>query len=84
MERLNSDFELMKILKTYMEMRRATLKTILLVSDAWGESIRIRGDLWLKASELPSVYISSNYLEIVDTIAKHLKSVRKIFGGLTF
>lgn len=83
-EKLNEDAELMRKLRNLVMVGGGTPWTHSIISDRWGESIRICGSLWLKTRELPSIYITPIYLSIVDRIGRHLREVRRSFGGLTF
>ena len=65
------------------EKGRSNLK-FTIFSDRWGESLRLSGNLWLEPVEMIGIYASKTYLEIVSEIFKHLKKVRRYFGGLTF
>jgi hypothetical protein len=83
-ERLNGDAKLMGALKTLVKGRIGSPLILSIISDGWGESIRIGGNLWLKTPDLLSVYTSQSYLGMVDRISYHLKGVRRSFGGITF
>ena len=83
-ERLNGDAEIIEALKILPKGKDGEPLALSIYSDRWGESIRIRGDLWVEASELPSVYVSPAYLVIINRIGGHVKEVRRSFGGLTF
>ena len=82
--RLNGDAEMMEAFKTLSKGKDGEPLGLSIFSDRWGESIRIRGDLWVEASDLPSVYVAPAYLGIINRIGGHIKEVRKSFGGLTF
>jgi hypothetical protein len=81
--RLNGDVDLGAAL---MELARALEApfTVSVVSDSWGESLRICGDAWLDAHNLPSAYLAPGYVGSVTRIARHIREVKRTFGGLTF
>ena len=81
--RLNGDVYLGAAL---MELARALEApfTVSVVSDSWGESLRICGDTWLDARNLPSAYLAPGYIGSATRIARHIMEVRRTFGGLTF
>jgi hypothetical protein len=83
-ERLNRDPELNKVLRAFTVGDDVTPPNIAVFSDSWGESIRIRGQPWLKAGDLAETYAAPAYLKIVNRIGQHVKGVRRLFGGLTF
>ncbi|MFB0543707.1 MAG: hypothetical protein ACETVR_02890 [Candidatus Bathyarchaeia archaeon] len=83
-ERINQDADLNESLRGFMERKRGSFLLLSITSDRWGESIRISGDLWLKPEELVSTYATPTYLWIVDRISRHIKEVRKVFGGIAF
>jgi hypothetical protein len=84
LERLRVDEELTKeiseILKAYREFPQA----LCIVTDRWGESLRISSGVWLSEVDLPRLYFNLSYLKIIQCICSHLRSVRREFGGLTF
>jgi hypothetical protein len=53
-------------------------------TDGWGESIRIRGDRWMRVEELRSLYLSPQYLKVADGVGRVIKETRRRFGGLSF
>lgn len=81
---LNRDAVLMESLRTFAEVRRGAPLTLSVITDGWGESIRVRGNLWLRDGELLAVYATPAYLRIVERICSLIKYVRRSFGGLTF
>ncbi len=83
-ERLNRDPELNEALRAFTMGDDVTPSNITVFSDSWGESIRIRGQPWLKAGDLAEIYAAPVYLKIVNRIGQQVKVVRRIFGGLTF
>lgn len=83
-ERLNRDPDLIKSLKTLTSGEGGAPPNLTVFSDGWGESVRIRGHPWLRARDLPAVYTAPSYLWIVSRIGRHVKEVRRRFGGLTF
>ncbi|MDH5792549.1 MAG: hypothetical protein OEZ44_10220 [Candidatus Bathyarchaeota archaeon] len=83
-ERLNQASELNEALRAFTVGDDITPTNITVFSDSWGESIRIRGQLWLKAGDLAEIYAAPSYLKIVNRIGQHVKEVRRMFGGLTF
>lgn len=83
-DKLNKERDLrIKIIEYLKEKDRSNLKFTIL-SDGWGESLRLSGNLWLEPVKMIGTYASKAYLEIVSEIFKHLKEVRRYFGGLTF
>ncbi len=83
-DKLNKDRDLrIKIIEYLKEKGRSNLK-FTIFSDRWGESLRLSGNLWLEPVEMIGTYASKTYLQIVSEIFKHLKEVRRFFGGLTF
>lgn len=83
-DRLNGDSELMGALHAHVGKLEKRPQTINVVSDIWGESLRICGGLMLDHKDLVNVYASPAYFDIVARIGRHLKEVRRSFGGLTF
>ena len=83
-EKLNRDSEMNEALGAFTVLDEATPPNITVFSDSWGESIRIRGQPWLKAVDLAELYVAPAYLKIVNCIGKHVKEARRKFGGLTF
>lgn len=83
-ERLNRDLELNEALKAFTVSDDVTQLNITIFSDRWGESIRIRGQLWSEAGDLAKIYAAPSFLKIVNRIGQHIKEVRRKFGGLTF
>ena len=83
-EKLNGDRDLAGAIKTFPwgDVKASPIFSVF--SDGWGESIRIRGDPWLRNHDLPLVYVSTAHLNIVNKIVGHVKEVRRRFGGLTF
>lgn len=82
-ELLNSDNDLTRSLLDFLRRTRQT-QPFTVSSDLWNESIRINNYSWLPASELLTFYASKKYLEIVELVSLHVKTVRRNFGGLTF
>jgi hypothetical protein len=80
---LNRDAELVQSIRSFMDSKKWAPMDLSVVSDAWNESLRITGGLWLKASELGSVYTSPEYARIVEKVGQHVKGIRRRFGGLT-
>ncbi len=83
-EQLNGDHDLAGDIKAFPWGDFKASPIFSVFSDRWGESIRIQGDPWLKNHELPLLYVSKAYLNIVNRVVGHVKEVRKRFGGLTF
>jgi hypothetical protein len=83
-ERLNRDIFLNEALRAFTLANDVNPLNITVFSDSWGESIRIRGQPWLKARDLAEIYTAPAYLKIVNHIGQHVKEVRRMFGGLTF
>jgi len=83
-EKLNRDAELMESLRTFSEGRRGAHLMLSVITDGWGESIRVRGNLWLRDRELLAAYATPVYLGIAERICSQIKYVRRSFGGLTF
>ena len=54
------------------------------ISDRWGESMRVGGSIWLRSEELQTTYVSPVYIEIVERILGHVKDLREDFGGLAY
>ena len=79
---LNGDEALQRALTSFLrdfpELRLSVF------TDGWGESIRIRGSLWLRAEEVVGCYLRPEYLSVVAAVARHVREVRREFGGLTF
>jgi hypothetical protein len=83
-ERLNGDTDLMEALRATPRGEGDDPLILSVFTDGWGESIRVRGDPWFEARDLPLMYVAPAYLGIVNLIGRHIKEVRKSFGGLTF
>lgn len=83
-EALNQDAGLTESLESFVERGRGSFLSLSVLSDGWGESIRIRGSLWFEPRELSATYAAPPYLRIVDRIGGHIKDVRRIFGGISF
>jgi hypothetical protein len=83
-ELLNDDAELTGSIREAMSSRKGPPIILSVLSDSWGESIRISGNLLFKIHELVAEYLSKNYFMIVNRIGQHIREVRKDFGGLTF
>jgi len=83
-ELLNHDAEVIDSLKGFGERGKGFFLSLSIVSDRWGESIRISCNLWIKPQELLATYASPSYLGIVNRIGGHIKEVRREFGGLAF
>ena len=81
-ENLNKDDSLTKLIREFMDNQE--LKSIHVVTDPLGESIRITTGTTYNLSLCLKVYTSQRYLQIADQVLLHLKAIRKIFGGLTF
>ena len=83
-ELLNQDDSLINSLRDVNEKRRGPFLLLSVVSDVREESIRIIGNLWIKPQDLLATYATPTYFGIVEKIGKHIKEVRKEFGGLAF
>jgi len=81
--RLNGDVDLGVVLMELAGALEAPF-AVSVVSDAWGESLRVSGDAWLDARNLPSTYLAPGYVGSATRIARHIREVRRTFGGLTF
>jgi hypothetical protein len=80
---LNSDADLILYLIGLMRKTRNP-QPITVCSDLWNESIRISNNSWLTLTDLPTFYTAKNYIQIIERISSHVKTVRRSFGGLTF
>jgi hypothetical protein len=82
-ELLNDDGELLEAIRDFLEVFSPDLR-LSIFADGWGESIRIGGNLWLRAEKLNECYLSPEYLSIVENIGRYVRLLRKEFGGLAF
>jgi hypothetical protein len=82
-ERINGDSPLNLEIIDFMRELGNPVTKLFIISDRWGESIRVDSNLWITPEKITTVYIESNYLDIVSKILGHVKDVRKKFGGLT-
>jgi hypothetical protein len=80
---LNNSLELRDNLFNYISVVRGK-QNLTIITDRWGESIRIVGGLWVKTADLIPVYINSDYIDIIKEIGEIIIQVRREFGGLTF
>ena len=55
-----------------------------IVTDRWGDSIRLQACRWTTLGGLPLTYAARDYVDIVASIAKHVREVRRVFGGVSF
>ena len=83
-EMLNQDPELVESLESFVERRRGRFLKLSIISDRWGASIRVRGNMWLESPDFLATYATPTYLGIVDKIGGHIKEVRRAFGGIAF
>jgi hypothetical protein len=83
-ERLNNDRKLMDSIETFMKSKIGSSVCLSVSSDERGESIRIRGGIWVRTDILLKLYTTPRYLKIASTIGQHIKELRKSFGGLSF
>ena len=83
-DRLNGDADLMEALRATPRGESDDPLILSVFTDGWGESIRVRGDPWFEARDLPLMYVAPAYVGIVNLIGRYVKEVRKSFGGLTF
>ena len=83
-ERLRGDEELTKEISNLMKAYRESPLTLFIVTDRWGESLRISSGVWLSEVDLTSLYFNPSHLNIVQCVCSHLRNVRREFGGLTF
>lgn len=81
---LNGDAELLDRIRGLVTRLGDTKTAFNVFSDRWGESLRVSGGFWVRAEEVLTVYASSSYLKIVDSVFGHLRETRRRFGGLTF
>jgi hypothetical protein len=81
---LNGDAELLNGIKELVTRLGDTRMAFNVLSDGWGESLRVSGGVWVNAEGLSTVYASPRYLKIVDGVFGHLRETRRRFGGLTF
>jgi len=80
---LNLNTDLNQEIVHFLNKKRKPEMKLLAHSDNWGESIRVNSTLWLPRQEIKKIYADPQYIEIVSQIIKHMKTVRKDFGGLT-
>jgi hypothetical protein len=80
---LNQDVELNESLRNFLD-KKGPLMSPSIISDRWGETIRIRTNFWVKSQEILPIYATHEYLGLMNHIARHIKEVRRIFGGITF
>ena len=83
-EILNRDYKLVESIIRFVERRRGRFLLLSIISDIWGESVRVHGNLWLKSQEFLDTYVTPPYLWIVDRIGRHIKELRRDFGGIAF
>jgi hypothetical protein len=80
---LNQDVELEGVLRKLIG-ERSVLLSPWVITDPWGESLRITADYWVKPGELQAVYVTALYATMVERIGRHIKEVRRAFGGVAF
>lgn len=83
-ERLRGDEELTKEISNLLKAYRESPPTLFIVTDRWGESLRISSGVWLSEVDLTSLYFNPSHLSIVQCMCSHMRNVRREFGGLTF
>jgi len=78
---LNGEGELTEAL---LKLEEPSPLRLTIQTDGWGESIRIRGDRWMRVEELGALYLSPQYLKVADGVGRVIKETRGRFGGLSF
>jgi hypothetical protein len=81
---LNEDLELRAVYSRLIERKRSRFLSLSVWSDRWGESIRVSGDLWFETEELDSTYLNKDYTHLTSSICRHVKQLRRDFGGIAF
>jgi hypothetical protein len=81
---LNGDVDLKESYVMFIERKRGRFLSLSVWSDRWGESLRVSGDLWLEAEELEATYANEDYIYLVSIICRHVKKLRRDFGGIAF
>lgn len=82
-ESLNLNSDLNEEILDFINKNSRPEMRLLVHSDNWGESIRINSTLWVPRKEIKGIYADPQYIEIVNRMFSHVKTVRKEFGGLT-
>ena len=71
-----------QIMKLTKKIGSQTIYTI--YSDRWDTSIRMTCNAWRGIESALKLYSSEHYIVVSQRIFKHIKALRKKYGGLTF
>ena len=79
---LNNDERLTELMVNYLNLVGELSVSVL--SDPWGESLRITGTTGFGTYDLIDVYASLEYVRIANEVCLRLKELRKTLGGVSY